>query len=308
MSPALHRLRRAALALLGRPHRYWLLALALVALLHVAWEEVTRRRGAQRIAFRPAAAACETAGALRYCVYTSDAGTNGDILYHLHGRNLDEQVWNDETYLTGLLQSEWQRAGAVPPTVVALSYGGAWLLTPKGRKPSSGLLDDLVARLPEIEAKVGRPRRRLLFGESMGGLNVLIAGLTHPSLFAKVAALCPGVYAVSPFAPLSTIRAGMHRTGADPRIAFGIWLLARKHFADESEWRRVSPLALIERASPRYPALYLSNGLYDAYGNFEGTQRLAELARSRGVRTEWHPLYGGHCATDAASAAAFLVS
>jgi hypothetical protein len=140
----------------------------------------------------------------------------------------------------------------------------------------------------------------------MGGLNVLIAGLSYPSSFAKVAALCPGVYAVSPFASLSTLRAGMERTGAQPKIVLGIWLMARKFVADDGEWRRVSPLNLVERAGPDYPALYLSNGLYDAYGNYEGTQRLASIARRRGVRTEWHPLYGGHCAVDVPSLAEFL--
>ena len=165
-----------------------------------------------------------------------------------------------------------------------------------------------LARLPAIEAKIGRPRRRLLLGESMGGLNVLIAGLSYPSRFAKVAALCPGVYAVSPFASLSAIRATMQRTGANPKIIFGVWMMARQYAANDAEWQRVSPLALIERAGPSYPALYLSNGLYDVYGNFAGTQRLADMARQRGVRTEWHPLYGGHCATDVASLAAFLSS
>jgi hypothetical protein len=53
---------------------------------------------------------------------------------------------------------------------------------------------------------------------------------------------------------------------------------------------------------------YLSNGLYDAYGNFEGTQRLAVAARHHGIQTQWHPTYGGHCATDVASLAAFLES
>ena len=85
-------------------------------------------------------------------------------------------------------------------------------------------------------------------------------------------------------------------------------MMARQYAANDAEWQRVSPLALIERAGPSYPALYLSNGLYDVYGNFAGTQRLADMARQRGVRTEWHPLYGGHCATDVASLAAFLSS
>lgn len=294
--------------MLQRSYRSWLIAILVAALAYYAWTEITHTRGNQKVTFRPAGQACGTAGSLRYCVYRDRRGTNGDILYHLHGRNLDERIWNDDTYFTAMIQSEWQHSQALPPTVITLSYGPTWLLTPKGERADSGLLDDLMRRLPVIEAKVGKPRRRILMGESMGGLNVLIAGLTYPSQFAKVAALCPGVYVSSPFASLSTLRAGMERTGADPKIAFGIWLLARKYVANEKEWRRISPLDLIERAGPNYPALYLSNGLYDAYGNFEGTQRLADMARQRGVTTEWHPIYGGHCATDASSLAAFLLS
>lgn len=259
------------------------------------------------MAFRAAARTCGQSGPLRYCVYRAAAGTNGDIVYHLHGRNLDEQIWNDDTYFTGMLQAQWQGSGVVPPTVVSLSYGPAWLLAPKGRQPGSGLLEDLMARLPEIEARVGRPRHRILLGESMGGLNVLVAGLSYPSRFDKVAALCPGVYAVSPFASLSTIRSAAERTGANPRIILGIWLLARKYAADDGEWRRISPLALAERAAPGYPALYLSCGLYDAYGNYEGTERLASMTRQRGVRTVWQPNYGGHCAVNVPSLAEFLV-
>jgi len=294
--------------MLKRPYRYSLLAILVAALLYYAWTEITRTRGAQKISFRPAEQACGTTGALRYCAYRDRRGTNGDIVYHLHGRNLDERVWNDDTYMTAMIQGEWQHSRALPPTVVTLSYGPTWLLTPKGEKADSGLLDDLMKRLPEIEAKVGRPRRRLLFGESMGGLNVLVAGLSYPSRFAKVAALCPGVYVTSPFASLSTMIVAAKRTGADPKRGFGIWVMGRKYVAGEAEFRRISPLHLIERAGPTYPALYLSNGSYDAFGNFEGTERLVEMARQRGVTTEWHPLYGGHCATDVPSVAAFLRS
>jgi pimeloyl-ACP methyl ester carboxylesterase len=292
--------------MLTRPYRHWLIAAFVAALIYYAWGQITQTRGSQKVAFRPAEQTCGATGSLRYCVNRDRRGTNGDIVYHLHGRNLDARIWNDDTYLTALIQAEWQRRREPPPTVVTLSYGSTWLLSPKGEKADSALLDDLIARLPAIEAKVGRPRRRLLMGESMGGLNVLIAGLSHPARFDKVAALCPGVYAISPFAPLSTIRAAMERTGANPKIVFGVWMMARKYAANDAEWRRMSPLALIEQAGPDHPALYLSNGLYDVYGNFEGTERLANMARQRGVRTEWRPIYGGHCASDASSLATFL--
>jgi pimeloyl-ACP methyl ester carboxylesterase len=282
--------------------------LLLFALLYVGWSQLTKQRGNQKVSFRPAAQTCGVAGKLRYCSYASDAGTNGDIIYYLHGRNLDETLWNDDTYLTAMIQAEWQRAGAKPPMVVAVSYGPVWILTPKGKKPESGLLDDFVKRLPAIEEKTGKPRRRILLGESMGGLNVLIAGLSHPATFAKIAALCPGVYTVSPFSPLSTFRAAAERTGADPKIGFGIWWMSRNYVADEQEWQRISPLSLIKQANAGYPALYISNGIYDAYGNYEGSELLARTAQSRGGKVDWHPLYGGHCATDIASLASFLVS
>lgn len=296
------------MAILTRPPLRWLMVALVLALLYYGWGEVTRTRGDQKVTFRPAKQSCSSSGPLRFCVYRDPNGTNSDIIYHLPGRNLDERIWNDDTYYTALVQSEWQRTGALPPTVVTVSYGPTWLLVPRGRKGDSGLLEDFMARLPAIEATVGKPRRRLLLGESMGGLNVLVAGLTFPAQFAKVAALCPGVYATSPFASVSSIRAAMERTGANPKMAFGIWLLARRYYADDAEWRRASPLALIERTGPDHPILYLSNGLYDSYGNYEGTERLAQRAIRRGIQTQWHPLYGGHCATDIASLSAFLAS
>lgn len=282
--------------------------LVIMACGYWAWSALTRPQGAQKVAFTPAVEQCGSDGPLNYCIYRARGGTNGDVVYHLHGRNLDAQVWNDDTYYTGLVQAQWQAAGILPPTVVSLSYGGTWLLAPKGASPNSGLLDDMMARIPVIEKKLGVPRRRILLGESMGGLNVLVAGLSNPDRFAKIAALCPGVYQVSPYAPLGEIRAALARTGADPKISFGIWMLARRYYADDREWRAASPLTLIEQAGPQSPALYLSNGLYDSYGNFEGTQALAKRASARGVQTEWHPLYGGHCAIDASSLAVFLAA
>jgi hypothetical protein len=84
--------------------------------------------------------------------------------------------------------------------------------------------------------------------------------------------------------------------------------LAKKYVSNNEEWNAVSPISLIERAGQNYPELYLSCGLYDNYGNFEGTEALANTALKKGVKTIWHPLYAGHCAIDIASLANFLVA
>jgi pimeloyl-ACP methyl ester carboxylesterase len=293
---------------LHKPYRKWLIITLFIVAGYYGWTKLTAPTGVQKVAFTPAIESCHASGRLKYCVYRAKSGTNGDVVYHLHGRNLDAQIWNDDTYWTSMVQASWQRTKTLPPTVVVMSYGPTWLLAPKGKKPDSGLLEDFLAKLPEIDKKTGNPKRRMLLGESMGGLNVLIAGLTYPQSFAKIASLCPGVYSTSPFASLSAMKATLKRTGADPKIGFGIWWMAKTYVADDAEWKRISPLELISRGDAQYPALYLSNGLYDAYGNFEGSQMLADQAAQRGVSVEWHPLYGGHCAIDATSLARFLAS
>jgi pimeloyl-ACP methyl ester carboxylesterase len=266
-----------------------------------------RPLGEQQIAFIPAKESCAELGRLKYCVNRAQAGHNDDVVYHLHGRNLDEHAWNDATYFTAMVQAEWQRTGVLPPTVVTVSYGSTWLLAPKGARAASGLLDAFLEDLSRIEATIGVPKRRILLGESMGGLNVLIAGLSHSNRFNKVAALCPGVYLDSPFAPFTTLKASAKRTGAKPKVGIAVVQLARKYFSDDVEWARASPTKLIEQADANYPALYLSCGLYDEYGNFEGSESLAKTAAGRGMAVDWQPIYGGHCATDIRSLASFLV-
>jgi len=286
------------------------LLLALISISALLWQRWSQAWGDQAVNFTPAQQECGQEGQLRYCINRDVGGVNGDWLYHLHGRKLDETIWNDPSYMTAMIQGAWQQMGQRPPTVVTLSYGPVWLLTPKGKAEASGLLEQIHSDMAAIEARHGRPARRLLLGESMGGLNALILGLNRPEHFAKVAALCPGVYVDSPFAPLSQLKAALERTGADPKIGFGVVRLARQYVTDDAEWQRISPLALIEQdlpaASPR-PQLYVSNGLYDRYGNFEGSQRLIERARAQGWQTEWHPIYGGHCASDIDSLARFLL-
>jgi pimeloyl-ACP methyl ester carboxylesterase len=274
-----------------------------------AWQQLGRPWGDQAVNFTPARQQCDQQGQLRYCVNRAAGGVNGDVVYHLHGRNLEAEIWNDPSYFTAMVQAYWQSAGLVPPTVVSLSYGPVWLLAPKGQAEHSGLLDTIWPDITAIEARVGKPRRRLLMGESMGGLNSLVLGLSQPRHFDKVAALCPNVYLDSPFATLSKTREAMVRTGAEPRIIFGIWQLARRYVSNAQEWRRISPLALIEEdvVQEARPSLYLSAGLYDRYGLYEGTALLAQGSAQRGLSTEWHPIYGGHCAIDVASLGEFLV-
>jgi hypothetical protein len=281
--------------------------LILVLIFYWAWGKIASPWGVQKVSFVSSKSETFTKGNLMFSIYKANAGVNEDIIYHFHGRNLDNSIWNDDTYFTSLIQLHWQKSKVKPPTVVLISYGPEWLLTSKNAKAESGLMDDFISNLPFIESKIGKPKNRILVGESMGGLNVLILALSHPSLFSRVASLCPGVYLDSPFSDFDKIKAAMKRTGADPKVGLGIYLLAKKYVTNEEEWKMISPIELMKKANTNYPELYLSCGLYDKYGNYEGTEALANIANSKGVKTEWHPLYGGHCAIDINSLADFLI-
>lgn len=271
------------------------------------WGKLTSPWGVQKVSFKLSKSETFAKGNLSFSIYRANNGVNEDIIYHFHGRNLDNTIWNDDTYFTSLIQSNWQKSKVKPPTVVLISYGPEWLLTPKNSQAKSGLMDDFISNLPFIESKIGHPKNRILVGESMGGLNVLILGLSHPELFSRVAALCPGVYLDSPFSDFDKKRAALKRTGADPKVALGVYLMAKKYVSNEQEWKKISPIELIKQANIEYPELYLSCGLYDKFGNYEGTEALVNIANSKGVKTQWHPLYGGHCAIDINSLADFLV-
>jgi hypothetical protein len=257
--------------------------LILLISIYLIWGKLTSPYGVQKVSFIPSKSEQFTKGKLSFAIYRASTGVNQDIIYHFHGRNLDHTIWNDDTYFTSLIQSYWQKSNIKPPTVVLISYGPEWLLTPKNSMKESGLMDDFISNLPLIESKIGTPKNRILLGESMGGLNVLILGLTHPELFSRVASLCPGVYLESPFSDFDKIKAALKRTGVDPKIALGIYLMAKKYVSNEDEWNKISPIDLIKNANIDFPELYLSCGLYDKYGNYEGTEALVNIALSKGV-------------------------
>lgn len=291
-----------------RKIKIFVVSLTILLILYVIWQKITSPYGVQKVSFTPSKSEKFTQGQLSFTIYKAVSGVNEDVIYHFHGRNLDDAIWNDDTYYTSMIQSNWQKSNIKPPSVVLVSYGSQWLLTPKTSKPESGLLEDFISQLPFIESKIGKPRNRILLGESMGGLNVLILGLTHPELFSKIASLCPGVYIDSPFSDFKTKINGLKRTGADPKIAFGINRWAKRYVSNQEEYKAISPIDLIRKANVKYPELYLSCGLYDKFGNYEGTDSLAKIAKSKGIKTNWHPIYGGHCATDINSLAEFLIT
>lgn len=245
--------------------------------------------------------------AFSWCVTRLPGHDPGELLYHLHGRDLDERIWDDPTYYTALVKTQWRQAGLTPPAIVTVSFGREWVLAPQGQAKRTGLREQFLARaLPLIERRLaGAPRARLLLGESMGGFNAL--QLLDSGLFAKAAVLCPIVYDLDYPFTLPKSLALARQTGMEYKIALGFWWMMGDYVRAAADWRAISPLAIAEGLDPaRAPQVYLSCGSRDQYGNFPGVLRLVEVLRRRGVAVQWQPLYARHCGVDVPSLASFL--
>lgn len=249
---------------------------------------------------------------------------NADVLYYLHGKDGDAQIWGLEGFWSQQIRDWWKAKGHPAPTVVSISLGAAWLLGPKNNAPAGfGLLEHFLAKvMPDIEARLGGVKgRRLLLGDSMGGFNAIQLGM-KTDLFDKVAALCAPIgNDISPFASdeelaayvrkSSAFRSGKHGSeGFD--LLFGslklVQMVAGFFWTDAEEFKASDPL-LMARAlrSPRSAQWYLAAGFFDHYVTYEGNEAFASALAASGTSVDWRPQWGGHCAVDVPSLADFLV-
>lgn len=244
-----------------------------------------------------------------YCKSVTEGSRNTDVLYHFHGKGLSAKTWAETDYYTSMVREEWARRGQQAPVVVAVSFGPIWLMVEKNKSPASGLFEVFTkVVMPTVEKTIPHfSGRRLAVGESMGGFNATQIALKAGDLFARVAILCPPIVEMSPFASKEEVEKFIVTTKAKPQLVEQIIQISRYFMPEEGDWKRSSPLGLAQtNLSWRSPKLYVSCGLYDEYGFFRGAEKFAEVGEQRGSRVQWRPLYGGHCAIDPPSLAAFL--
>lgn len=162
--------------------------------------------------------------------------------------------------------------------------------------------------IPTVEGALAQPpTRRDLVGASMGGVNALILAHRQPDLFHRVAALCPPIAALSPYAGIGEVRAAVERSSTTwPRAAMLI-VMGRHLFGDEDAWSRHDPIGLATSVLDP-PALYLSCGARDSWGCMDGSRALVYTYRARELPIHWVPRPGGHCDVESESLAMFLSS
>lgn len=263
-----------------------------VLVLLAACSARTRRFASYRLLGTAPAVTCRAEGPARWCVHEPPGAASGDLVYFLHYATGDERSW-DRLGLSRAFYAEF--AGAPAPRVVTVSYGEHWLITRERGLRQTVTLRDFDALTARIEAQLGSPRRRSVWGMSQGGYNAAVIALAEPGRWSAAALSCPALYDSSPY---SAPGPGAQEREAEGRLLFTYRL------AGESAWREENPLALAERQAAATP-FWIEANAQDEFGFLAGSRA---LARRLGARATLVESPGGHCVIDARAAARFLKS
>ncbi len=213
----------------------------------------------------------------RYMVYLPKGGIKPGrrypMLVLLHGLGEFPHGW----ITLGRVHEEIDRLvakGKMPAPIVLLASGknGYWTNWADGRHPYGDLvvnhyLEDMRRRYPVTD----RAELTAVAGCSMGGFGALSLGLRYPETFGFVAALSPTDMEIA--------------VRNQPKRPVYRRLVGPPPF--ESMVRRINPRHLVERGfgSPRQRFL-LVYGALEGPKFGEGTQRVANLMRMRGLRAD----------------------
>jgi len=239
-----------------------------------------------------------------FCINRVRGSQNRDVVFHFHGRNGDATWWNDSPSYSGEVVRRWAQTQQQAPIVVSISFGALWLLD-----------DSLMAVfehevMPRVERELGeKPTRLMAVGESMGGLNALLAALKMPNRFSKVASLCAPLATVSPFAALADIAQFVFSSSTSMKRAVMMMVFSRKFYPSEAHWLANHPMPLSQRETPRSgTAFYVTCGAKDEWGCTGASEQLVTTLRARGATVDWVPRPGGHCDIETDSLADALVA
>lgn len=234
---------------------------------------------------------CWQAADYRACAYRSRSGRTDSrgLLYFFHYAEGDERSFDR----IGLAHSYFGRLAeknADAPVVVSVSFGTHWLIANRPGKREVVRVERFQSVMRDVEARLGVPERRYLWGMSMGGYNAVQMALARPADWRAGIVSCPALLVKDPF-----------NSNRDAKVVEDGKDLFRYRLGGSKDWSEENPITLAGKASAGVPLMIQPNAS-DEYGFEPGARALAAAMNGRAVLS---PAAGGHCIVNAPEAADF---
>lgn len=245
-----------------------------------------------------------------FCIYKNPK--SDDVLHYLHVNGGNVKSWENQN-TNKMIRDHWTSAGKEFPNVITFSMGKAWLLTDVQKENNTSKYYAFINKiLPDLENRLGGfTGRRMLMGDSMGGLNSTFIMARAGNMFERVAINCPVITPMGPHAPSAEIDAYIERHQPYISRIWVWWMLnwGKEEFPTEQDWNNHSPIDTA-KASPVMPQnLYVSTGTHDQFGIIEGAKIYADVAQAKGINVVWKPIQDGkHCSVNTKAVSEFLLA
>lgn len=232
----------------------------------------------------------------KYCLYPGTGKNSEKLIYFFHGILGMENIWiNNQTYLQ--MQTEWSFNPEGRPSVVNISYGRIYLLTPKNEKEHSGILDTWTPEfISEFENSVLHltPQKRFLLGNSMGGHNALNLYIKLFPFFSRLGLMCPAQLLNSPYASREEVEKILPSVESLWPMYLGAMGLMSLYY-DEQTWNHLSPFHIEQRKLAPLKNIRMLLMEQDLYGFTVVNKNWIELIKKAGGSAEYQLSSGIHC-------------
>lgn len=217
------------------------------------------------------------------------------LIYFFHGLLGNSQSYNK--IITSQLDPLWKAQGLQLPNVIAVSFGGTWLLSEAadGNQFYRKLKDQIFPKL-ENDFSFDQSYKKAVMGFSMGGFNAAQTFFRNPIQFQKAAFLCPAFHTLSPYSSEQEIKDYVRRTGATKTLVNMSQDIGRKEFKSPESWDMENPFAIADRFNQINATIFIGVGARDQFGFHEGAWAFAELLKPKASKVEFYLVpESGHC-------------
>jgi enterochelin esterase-like enzyme len=220
-----------------------------------------------------------------YVPHGYDKSKQYPVLYMLHGFNGTKDDWLYGIRLAAAADKLIEAGNIDPLIIVTPQLDNSYGLNSSDTytKPCPDCMDegryedyitkDLIAFTESSFSTVKDKSGRFIGGLSMGGHASLHAAFDHPDTYSRVGGHSPALFT----------------DNWDKVGNLGKWL-----YPDAEKRKERDPLMLAESRNLKGMAVYLDCGDQDEFGFYDGSQKLNDLLKAKGVTSEFHLNHGKH--------------